>query len=297
MAAGCGSGARSGPGAGSGSGPGAENPSGPTITIGSTNFYEQSIVAYLYADVLRHAGFHTVLHPDLGARAQVEPALASGTLDLYPDYAGTLLLSLVPRDARQATSTSSAVALLRKALAPKGATVLNPTPALDVTTFAVTQETASKYDLTTLSSLVPVASQLVLGGSPQCPRQATCLEGLESRYGMHFKGFSPTDQSGPVTVAELKNGGVQVAELFSTDAEAAVDKFVQLTDDKHLEPADHIVPVIRNSADTSVAQGALDALSARLTTAQLTELDLEVSIDHQDVSLVASRWLERQGLT
>jgi len=281
----------------SGSNANSANSSAPQITIGSTNFYEQVIVANLYADVLNHAGFHTSLRTDLGTREAVEPALAAGQLDLYPDYAGTLLLFFDPNDTQQATATSTAIPLLKQALSPKGATVLNPAPAVDVNTFAVTRTTAQRYHLTTLSSLAPVASQLTFGAPPECPQRPTCLEGLQSLYGIHFKAFTATDESGPVTVADLKNGTVQVAELFSTDSDVTQNGFVELTDNKNLQPADHLIPVIRKSSDTSAAAAALNALSAKLTTAQLTELNLKVSVDHEDASTVASQWLKSENLT
>ena len=271
--------------------------SSPTITIGSTNFTEQLIVANLYADVLQHAGVHTNLRTDLGAREVVEPALAAGQLDLYPDYAGTLLIYLKPNDTKQATQTSTAVPALKKALAPQGATVLNPAPAIDTNVFAVTKATAKQYHLTSLSSLAPVASKLTLGGPPECPQRPTCQLGLESVYGIHFKGFTSTDEAGPITVADLKNGSVQVAELFSSDGNVLENGFVALTDNKHLQPADYLVPVIRKSVDTATVANALNHLSAKLTTPQLSELNIKVTDDHDDPAAVASQWLKSEHLT
>ncbi len=148
----------------------APSASSTTITIGSTNFPEQVIVANLYSDVLQHAGFKTNLRADLGTRTAVEPALAHGSLDLYPDYAGSLLVFLEPKDTAQATQLSTDLPALKAALAPQGATVLTPAPATDVNVFAVTKATATKYHLTTLSSLAPVASKLTFGPLPSAPR-------------------------------------------------------------------------------------------------------------------------------
>jgi osmoprotectant transport system substrate-binding protein len=87
-----------------------------------------------------------------------------------------------------------------------------------------------------------------------------------------------------------------VAELFSTDSAIAQNGYVQLADNKNLEPADHIIPVIRKSFDTAGVAGALNALSAKLTTAQLLDLDNQASANHDPVSDAAS-WLKKQGLT
>jgi osmoprotectant transport system substrate-binding protein len=269
----------------------------PTITIGSTNFPEQVIVAHLYSDVLEHAGFKTNVRADLGTRTAVEPALAHGSLDLYPDYAGSLLVYLEPKDTAQATQLTTDLPALRAALAPQGATVLAPAPATDVNVFAVTKATATKYHLTTLSSLAPVASKLVFGAPAECPTYAYCLLGLEKVYGIHFKSFVSTDEAGPITVAYLKNGKVGVAEFFSSDGAIVENGFVELTDDKHLQPADHLVPVIRKSVGTAAVAKALNAMDAKLTETQLANMDTEVSVDHDDPATVAAQWLKSQGLT
>ncbi len=268
----------------------------PTITIGSTNFPEQAIVANLYADALKQAGYKVNLRTGLGTRKAVEPALAAGALDLYPDYAGSLLIFLEPKDTAQATQLSTDLPALRKALAPHKATVLTPAPAIDTNVFAVTKATAAKYHLSTLSSLKPVAHQLVLGGPPECPTYAYCLPGLKRVYGLHFKSFVATDEAGPITIADLENGKVQVAELFSSDGSIVRNGFVQLADNKHLQPADHVIPVIRNSVKTPKVVKALDQLSAKLTTVQLEHLNIQVDVDHLDPSVVASAWFKAQRL-
>jgi osmoprotectant transport system substrate-binding protein len=275
----------------------AQSASSTTVTIGSTNFPEQVIVANLYSDVLQHAGFKTNLRADLGTRTAVEPALAHGSLDLYPDYAGSLLVFLEPKDTAQATQLSTDLPALKAALAPQGATVLTPAPATDVNVFAVTKATATKYHLTTLSSLAPVASKLTFGAPPECPTYAYCLLGLQKVYGLHFKSFVSTDEAGPITVAYLKNGKVDVAEFFSSDGAIAENGFVELTDNKHLQPADHLIPVIRTSVDTAAVSSALNALDAKLTETALANLDTDVSVDHDAPNTVAAQWLKSQGLT
>jgi osmoprotectant transport system substrate-binding protein len=98
-------------------------------------------------------------------------------------------------------------------------------------------------------------------------------------------------------VADLKNGSVQVAELFSSDGNVLENGFVALTDNKHLQPADYLVPVIRKSVDTATVANALNHLSAKLTTPQLSELNIKVTDDHDDPAAVASQWLKSEHLT
>jgi osmoprotectant transport system substrate-binding protein len=268
----------------------------PTIVIGSENFPEEIVLGNLYNDVLRHAGFKTQLRADLGARAYVDEALAHKALDLFPDYAGSLLAYLRPKEAPLATQLSTDLPALKKALAAQGATVLAPAPAIDTNVFVVTKATAAKYHLKTISDLEPVAKELAFGAPPECPKYEYCLVGLEKVYHLHFKTFVPTDESGPIAVADLQNGKAQVVELFSTDSVISQDGFLVLQDDKHLEPADHVVPVIRKPFDTVRVAKALNTLSAKLTTAALARLDTQASENHNPAADAAA-WLKRAGLT
>ena len=268
----------------------------PTIVIGSENFTEEVILGNLYGDVLQHAGFKTTLRSSLGGRPIVEQALAHKALDLFPDYAGSLLVYLKPKDIVQAGQLSTDIPALDSALKPVGATVLKPAQAIDANVFAVTKATAAKYHLTTLSDLTAVSGKLTFAAPPECSSYYFCLPGLEKVYGVHFKSVVSADEAGPVTVADLKNGKAQVAELFSTDGAIAQNGFVQLQDNRHLEPADHIIPVIRSSFDTAGVAKALNALAAKLTTPQLLDLDNEAGTNHDPVG-DASKWLKAEGLT
>ena len=267
----------------------------PTIVIGSENFTEEIILGNLYSDVLQHAGYKTNLRSDLGGRPIVEKALAAKALDLFPDYAGSLLVFLKPKDQVQAGSLTTDLPALRAALAPIGATALNPAGAIDANVFVVTKATAAKYHLSKLSQLTAVAPQLSFAAPPECSTYYYCLPGLEKVYDIHFKTVISADEAGPETIADLNNGKAEVAELFSTDSAIAQNGYVQLADNKNLEPADHIIPIIRRSFDTAGVAAALNALSAKLTTAKLLALDNQASANHEPAT-DAANWLKSVGL-
>jgi osmoprotectant transport system substrate-binding protein len=269
----------------------------PTIKIGATNFEEQEIVANLYGDVLKHAGYPVKVESALGTRAVVVPAIEHGQIDLEPDYAASLLGYLHGGNPQPAgTQISTAIAADKTALSSFGVTVLPASQALDTNVFAVTKATAGKDHLTTISSLAPYASKMTLGGPPECPTFAGCEPGLKQVYGLTFAGFKSLDEAGPLSVAALKNGEVQVVELFSSDGNVVSNNFVALTDDKHLEGADYIVPVIRKSVDTAPVAAALNALDQKLTTDAISKLNLDVTADKQQPAAVAETWLKSVGL-
>jgi osmoprotectant transport system substrate-binding protein len=139
------------------------------------------------------------------------------------------------------------------------------------------------------------AGKFVLGGPPECPTRPTCLLGLQKVYGLHFSSFKSLDEAGPISVAALKQDQVQVVELFSSDGNVVQNGFVALEDNKHLQPADYVIPVIRKSVDTPQVQAALNKLSAKLTTAQLSDLNVKVNGGASPAS-VAQSWITSEGL-
>jgi osmoprotectant transport system substrate-binding protein len=265
----------------------------PSIVIGSTNFEEQAIVSNIWADVLQKAGYPVKVEPALGTRAIVVPALEKGQINLEPDYAASLLGFLhggTPQAAGDVIST--AIPADQKALSSYGVTVLPASKALDTNIFAVTAATAKKDHLTTISSLKPYASKLTLGGPPECPTFAGCEPGLKKVYGLNFAGFKSLDEAGPLSVAALKNGEVQVVELYSSNGDVASNNFVALTDNKHLEGADYIVPVIRKSVDTSGVAQVLNQIDAKLTTSAIEKLNLDVTNKQEQPAAVAQSWVK-----
>ncbi|MHB8621649.1 MAG: ABC transporter substrate-binding protein [Chloroflexota bacterium] len=270
----------------------------PAVTIGSTNFTEQSILGEIYAQALEAQGYTVHRKFNLGTREIVEPALQSGQIDMEVDYMATLL-AFVDKSAKGSSNPATTENLLRAALKPKGLSILNYAPAVDTNGVAVTQATAQKDKLSKISDLSSVAPQMILGGPPECPKRPFCLIGLEKTYGLHFKQFKPLDSGGPITVAALKAGQVNAGVLFTTDASIAVNHFVLLKDDKHLQLSDNIVPVVRDSLLSKAPadfKTTLNTVSAKLTTARLTELNKQVGVDREDAKTVAAAWLKSEGL-
>jgi glycine betaine/choline ABC-type transport system substrate-binding protein len=142
----------------------------------------------------------------------------------------------------------------------------------------------------------PVASQMVLGGPPECPERPFCLPGLEETYGVEFAEFKALDVGGPLTVRALKNGQIDVGLLFSTSSAIVANDFVLLEDDKQLQTAENITPLVSDAVDDDAA-ALLDQVSAALTTENITELNGRVELDQEDPADVAADFLEQEGIS
>ena len=286
-----------------GAGTGGAAPSGskPAVTVGSTNFYEQLTLGELYSQILEANGYKVTRKFNLGNREIVYPALKSGQIDIQADYLATLL-AFVDKDgkvAKPSTDKTDTLNGLKKAVDADGLTVLDAADATDQNGFVVTKDTATSKSLKKISDLASVASSMVLGGPPECPQRPFCALGLKSTYGLTFKDFKPLDAGGPLTVAALDGKQIDVGLLFTSDPSIVAKNFVLLDDDKHLQLADNIAPVVRKdliSKDDGTITKLLNSISAKLTQAELNDMNKQVSVDKADSKAVASAWLKKQGL-
>jgi osmoprotectant transport system substrate-binding protein len=268
-----------------------------SVTVGSFNFSESVLLANLYAKALDEAGYKTTVRANLGAREVVFPALEKGEIDLIPEYLGNALAYVAKDAAQPGDDVDATVKKLADAITPKQlALVLPVSDATDGDIIAVTKATADKHSLEKISDLAPVAKDLTLGGPPECPTRITCGLGLDQVYGLKFKGFKALDTGGPITKAALEKGEVDVARLFSSDPAIKEKNFVVLDDDKFIQPAGNIVPVIRTSKSTDDIVAVLDKVSSTLTTDDLIAMNTRIDVDKEDPDKVAEEYLIEKGI-
>jgi len=276
------------------SGGGSATPKG-NITIGGFKFSEGSVLAELYGQALEHDGYSVQYRLNLGSREVVAPAIKSGQIDLYIGYAATDL-EYWNHAAGEATGDAAATtAKLNGHLQSLNLEALNPSSSVDQNAFAMTKSNASKYNATKLSDLAAIGNQLVLGAGPECPTRPFCQPGLQQTYGVHFKDFKALDTDGPLTRAAFANNTIQVGLVFSSDADLDNLGLVVLQDDKHLEAADNVVPIIRTPVASDEVKKILNAISAGLTTSELVQLNSQVELQHQDADAAAQAFLKQHN--
>lgn len=278
-------------------GSGDDTHEGTTIVIGSANFGESALVAEIYAQALEAEGFTVERKLNTGNREIYAQALEAGELHLVPEYVGS---ALSYKGGEPTANTVKTTDDLRAAWGVDGISVLEPAPAQDKNGFVVTAAMAAELGVAKVSDLAAHNGTLVLGGPPECPERAFCLQGLEGVYGLSFTEFKPLDVGGPLTVAALEGNEIQVGLLFTTDGVIASKGFVLLDDDQGLQPAENLVPVIRTDIVDEYGgdlEDALNAVSLALTTEALTEMNKLTGYDGEDPVEVAADWLASVGIT
>ena len=270
------------------------------ITVGSFDFPESVLLAYLYAGALSARGYAVRVLPDLGSRELVEPALMTGLIQLVPEYTGSALEFVSLGRVHATASVATTARNLERWMGARGVIVARPAAAQDANAIVVTAATAARYRLRTVSDLTAVAPSLVFGGPPECPERPYCLQGLRRVYGLRFRAFAGLDTGGTLTRQALEGGEISAALLFTTDPAIRGQHLVVLADNRGLQPAENVVPVLQRATAERYGTGliaALNAVSARLSTPTLMALDAQVELDGLSPNVVAERWLRDRGLT
>lgn len=269
----------------------AADSSAPLI-IGSADFAESQIIANIYSQALQNAGVKVKEQFNIGSREVTMAALKDGSLDLMPEYSASLLKYL---DQSSTASTAQDVLAQLTAKLPKELSLLDVSKATDNDVVAVTKQTADKFNLEKISDLAAVGSQITLGGPPEWKTRVNGLVGLHDLYGITFKDFVTLDAGGPLTMTALTSGQVQAGDIFSTDPGIKTNKLVVLKDDKSLFAAESVVPVITTAKASDTVKKTLNAVSAKLTTQDLIEMNGEAATGAKQAD-IARKWLVSTGL-
>ncbi|MFF5412195.1 ABC transporter substrate-binding protein [Streptomyces albidoflavus] len=272
------------------------------LTVGSAGFTESDLLAQMYALLLRRAGYETELIT-VANRELYEPALESGRVDVVPEYAATFADWLNAKengpDAEPVGSPDLATTMkaLRRLAAPRGLTVLDPGKAVDQNAFAVTREFAAEHSLRTLSDLGASGLPVRLAAGDECVSRPYCRPGLEKTYGIDVTAVDPKGVGTTQAKRAVQSGQDQMVLTTTTDATLDAFGLVLLEDDKKLQNADAVVPVVnRARAGSERVARALDALAPVLTTADLAGLNRQVDSWRRLPQDVARAYLEEKGL-
>ncbi|MER7717977.1 ABC transporter substrate-binding protein [Streptomyces flaveolus] len=267
-----------------------------TVVVGSNNFAESTLLADIYGEALRAKGLKVTYKHNIGSRETTYGLMKNGSVTVLPEYNGSLLAYL---DSKAEQKSADAVNAAVKAKLDKSLTLLESSPAEDKDSVSVNAETAEKYGLTaesTLADLKEAAPELTIGGSPEFQTRQQGLKGLESVYGLKFKSFKALDAGGPLTQSALAKNTVQAADVFTTDPTIVKEKFVVLKDPQNLFGFANVTPLVNKEGLSPEGVAALNAVSAKLDTKTLLDLDAQVQLDKKDPLDVAKEWLKSAGL-
>ncbi len=244
-----------------------------SIKVGSADFTESKILAEIYAQALEANGFTISRQYGIGSRETYIPAVQDHSIDLIPEYTGNLLQYF---DENSTATTPDAVLLALFMALPGDLSILNPSPAQDKDTIAVTEATAQRWNLKTIADLAAHSAEVKVGGPSEFQTRQTGLVGLKEKYGLDIAPanfIAISDGGGPATVQALANGTVTAANIFSTSPAIEQSKLVVLEDPENAFLAANVVPLVASQKKSTELKTVLDAVSAKLTTEGLIDTE------------------------
>lgn len=267
-----------------------------TVTIGSKDFAEQYILAQMYALLLEDAGFDVERKLGLAGTPVAQAAITNGEIDMYPEYTGTGLLTVLKLPVE--SDRDVVYQKVKEGYAEQFDLVwLDPAPMNNAQALAVPRSVSEEYGITTISDMAANASDLIMVGPPEFPEREDGLPGLKATYGdFTLKDYRPVGKA--LRYQALVNGEAEVTVAFGTDGEISAFDLVVLEDDKGMFPPYQVAPVVRQEtldAYPDIA-GILNELTPLLTSDTMRRLNYEVTGEQREPIDVAREFLVQEGL-
>lgn len=262
-----------------------------TIVVGSQDYYSNQIIAEVYAQALEGAGFRVDRQLRIGQREVYMPEITAGAIDLFPEYTGNLLQYL---DQNASARTSQEVYDALATALPMGLRALDQSPATDQDSYVVTSAFAAEHSVTSIGDLAG-AGPLVLGGNSELETRPYGPMGLAQTYGVSVDFTPIEDSGGPLTIKALKDGDIQLANIYSSDPALAEGTLTVLEDPDGLFLASHVVPLASSRVGEDAA-AVINRVSGALTSADLVEMNRASTKDQKSASQIAREWLASKGL-
>lgn len=262
-----------------------------TIIVGSQDYYSNEILAEVYAQALEGAGFRVDRQLRIGQREVYMPEITAGAIDLFPEYTGNLLQYL---DQNASARTSQEVYDALATALPMGLRALDQSPATDQDSYVVTSTFAAEHSVTSIGDLAG-AGPLVLGGNSELETRPYGPMGLAQTYGVSVNFTPIEDSGGPLTIKALKDGDIQLANIYSSDPALAEGTLTVLEDPDGLFLASHVVPLASSRVGEDAA-AVINRVSGALTSADLVEMNRASTKDQKSASQIAREWLASKGL-
>jgi osmoprotectant transport system substrate-binding protein len=262
------------------------------VRIGTKDFTENLIVGELYALALENAGFEVERVPNI-AGSIIHASIINDEIDLYPEYTGTGLLSILKEPLL--TDPEEVYQTVKAGYAEQfDITWLDYSAANDGQGLVIRTDVAEKYDIVTISDLQKNASEIRFASQGEFDQREDGIPALEKTYGK-FEWKSSKIYDNGLKYEVLKNDEADVAPAYTTEGQLVnTDDFTLLVDDKQVWPPYNLTPIVRNNVLDAYPEIAaiLNDISARLDTKTITELNAKVDVDKQEYEEVAKDFFE-----
>ncbi|PTM21382.1 glycine/betaine ABC transporter permease [Lactobacillus sp. PFC-70] len=269
------------------------------ITIAGKLGSEPEILMNMYRDLIQadNSRAQVTLKPNFGGTAFVYKALQRQQVDIYPEFTGTVLTSLIKTKQQTPKQAGAIYQLAKRELASQAKmSFLTPMKYENGYDLAVTPEFSRKYHVTKLSDLKRVNDKVHAAFDPDFSNQPDGYLGLQKAYGLNFAKISKMEPS--LRYQAIANRRVNLVDGYTTDPQVQQYHLVILKDDRHFFPPYQGAPLMNQSfaRDHPDVVKSLNRLGGKITAADMRKMNYQVAVKHQQASTVAHRYLVAHGL-
>ncbi|MCY6369997.1 glycine betaine ABC transporter substrate-binding protein [Clostridium ganghwense] len=267
-----------------------------TLVIGSKNYSEQLILGNMFATLVeKNTDIKVERKLNLGGSSVIWEAMKSGDVDMYVEYTGTGLVSIMQRD--PINDSEKTYNIVKDYFHKEyGIEWLDPLGFNNTYVLAVRQDTAENYNLKTTSDLAKISDKLILGCTMEFSDRDDGYKGLKKLYNTNFKSLKPVD--GGLRYTAVNNKESDVIDAFSTDGLLKAFNLKTLEDDKHFFPPYYAVPIVRQDALEKYPElkELLNKLEGQINDDVMRELNYKVDKLGEEPRDVAENFLKEKGL-
>jgi len=272
------------------------------LVVGSKNFTEQQILGQIIIQLLQAKGFTCEDKTGLGGTLVARKALENGQIDIYMEYTGTALVTML-KEKKIITDPKECYAFVKKAdLERNGLVWLPYMPFNNTYCLMMRKDDAAAKGIKTLSALSAYVKAnpdaIRFGTGPEFYARPDGYKPLQKKYDFKFPKDKIIKMDDGLLYKALKDGQVDVAMGFATDGRIKGFDLAALEDDMNYFPVYNPAPVVRKETaeEYPELEAIFSALAEKLDTQTMTDLNYAVDGEHKSVADVAHEWLKSVGL-
>lgn len=272
---------------------------GGSVTVGSKNFTEQFILGEMYAQTLEANGYNVTTRLNLGSVEVADQALQNGDIDMYPEYTGTALETVLPYEEEETPDSPEATyEAARELYAERDMTLLPQASFNNTYGISVSRQLAEERNLQTLGDLEEASSELVFASFGEFQERDDGFPNIQENYpDMNFQDVRLVNELG-LRYQALNQGDADVAVGFTTDGQLTSEDIAVMEDEQDIWPFYHPAPVVRSEwlDENPEAEEIINSVTESLDLETMRELNGRVDLQNEDPENVAREYLEEQGL-
>jgi len=270
-----------------------------TITIAGKLGAEPEILINMYQQLIEKedSNIQVELKPNFGKTTFLYNAVKNDQIDIYPEFTGTVLETLIKDSVdTQKLSEKETYQQAKKLLQKQDQlTLLKPMKYNNSYAVAVTDQFKKQHQLTKISDLSAIQSDLTAGMTLEFMDREDGLKGLKKLYNLDFKTSS---MEPALRYQAIDDGEVNLIDAYSTDSELRQYHLSILTDDQGLFPKYQGAPLMKDDFAQKHPKivKALNRLSGQITEEEMQEMNYQVNVKKKTPASVANDYLEQKGL-